>query len=148
MEKAKVTWYLKQGEEFVPSKNHHAGSFTNNEKIKVDIQVWNNRWGVEDVEDIESPIVNLYFDTLEDSALLRNCKVILNGYDQLPLTIREEKASAAIGKKLSGKGNNGSDKISANRDNFFNLTFELDLGSSRLKNNDLKGLNFEIVSMD
>ena len=149
LDKPKISWFVKEQDGlYAPKEEHHAGTYNNEEKIIVDIQVWNNRWGVEDVETLRSPVLNFYFDTIEDSALLELCKVSFDDMGEVPLIIRGNKASARIGRDLSGKKNNGDDNDENNAQNFVNIRFEFDAEGHRLKENDLKNVYFEVVSMN
>lgn len=146
MDAPKITWYVKENTSFIPKQDYFAGTYTKSNKISTEIQIWNNRYGTVDVLPLEDAVLNLYFDTLEDSALLSGCKVILGGYDQLPLIIKNRKASVNLGVTLQGIKNDGDPAAADNAGCFINLTFEFDAPSYRLKENDLKHLYFEIVS--
>ena len=148
MQKPKISWFVKEPDgSFTAKEEHHAGTYTKQEKIIVEIQVWNNRWGVEDVEPLVDPVLNFYFDTLEDSSLLHLCKISVDDMGYVPLVIKGEKASARLGKTLSGKKNDGNDNLVANQTNYANIKFEFSAEDYRLKENDLKNVYFELVSM-
>lgn len=147
MKSPQLTWFIKENEQFIPKKEHYAGSYSRNETLSLEMQVWNNRWGVEDVEDLDDPMICLYFDTVEDSSLLEFCRIIINGTDEVPLIIRNKKATAFINRALSGKANNGDDRNPNNQNNFVNITFEFNAGDHKLKEDDLKSLYFEITSV-
>lgn len=146
MEKTKITWYVDTSEGLIAKKEHHAGTYSPRETLKVVIQVWNNRWGVEEVEPLKDAVVNIYFDTIEDSALLNLCSLEIDEMGKAPITIRDQKASARIGRDLSGKANDGVSEKTTNRSNFVTLTFSFDASKYRVKENDLKSLHFEIIS--
>ncbi|MCY7866129.1 hypothetical protein P8918_13435 [Bacillus spizizenii] len=148
MDKPRISWFVKDSEgSFMAKEEHHAGTYTKQDKIAVDIQVWNNRWGVEDVEPLVDPVLNFYFDTLEDSSLLHLCKIIIDDMGSVPLVIKGERASARIGRTLSGKKNNGDDNLVSNQACYINVRFEFEAEDYRLKENDLKNIYFELVSM-
>lgn len=141
-----ITWYSKIGDATYEAQSEiYAGTYTKEEKISVDIQIWNNRWGVEDTESLEDFILNIYFDNLEDSALLQCCKIILGGTDELSLMISNQKATISFPDTvtLSGVKNDGTSANS--KENYISLTFEFDAPGYQLKENDLKSLYFEIV---
>lgn len=147
MDKPIISWYSRIGDETYQAQSElYAGTYTKEEKISVDIQIWNNRWGTEEVETLENFSLNIYFDTLEDSVLLQCCRVILGGLDELSLIITGQKATVAFPDtvKLSGMKNDGSSANSS--DNYIALTFEFEASNYRLKENDLKSLYFEIIS--
>lgn len=148
MQKPRISWFVKESDgSFIAKEEHHAGTYDRQEKVAVEIQVWNNRWGVEDVESLRDPVLNFYFDTLEDSSLLHLCKISIDDMGFVPLVIRGEKASARIGRSLSGKRNNGDANEVSNQECYINIRFEFETEEYRLKENDLKNLYFELVSM-
>lgn len=148
MNKPRITWFVKEDGGYVPKQEHHAGTYTPDNPIVLHLQVWNNRWGTEDVETIENPVLNFYFDTFEDKSLLERCKITFDEINLAPLIIKGEKATAIIGRPLSGKKNNGDEESVANRDNFIDIKFEFRADGYRLKENDLKNIYFEIVPMN
>jgi hypothetical protein len=148
MHKPRISWFSRIGDDaYVAQKELYAGTYTKEEKVSVDIQIWNNRWGTEDVADLEDFALNIYFDSLEDSSLLQCCKIILGGQDELSLIISGQKATVSFPDtiELSGVKNDGA---VSNVANFITLTFEFSASEYRLKENDLKSLYFEIVSLD
>lgn len=147
MEKAKITWYAKLSseEKYEPANELYAGTYAEDNKIVVDLQIWNNRWGGEDVEALEDFYLNMFFDTAEDKSLFDYCTVVLNGSDILSLEIVGQHASLALpgNVKLSGTKNDGASK--GNEDHFLTLSFMFNASGAKLKENDLKTLFFEIV---
>lgn len=146
MEKPIITWYSRLGEDTYAAQSEiYAGTYTKESNINVDIQIWNNRWGTEDVEPLENFSLNIYFDTLEDSALLQCCKVALGGTDELSLIISGQKATVSFPEAivLSGVQNDGTSANS--QDNYIYLKFTFSAPNYQLKENDLKSLHFEIV---
>ncbi len=142
-----ISWYIKDFEgNYVPREEYHAGEYNNTSKLLVQMQIWNNRWGVEDVKDLNNPVLNFYFDTIEDSSLLGMCKISINEFNNMPLVITGQKASVSLLHPLKGLKNDGT--ILANSNNFTNVTFEFDANDYRLKENDLKNVYFELISMD
>ena len=142
-----ITWFVKMGDEpFKSQKEIYAGTYSKENKLVVDMQLWNNRYGIVDADTLEGFTINMYFDNLEDSALLSCCKVILGDQDELPLIIRGQKATISFPTeiKLSGAKNNGA---LSNAANYIKLTFEFAAEEYRLKENDLKSLFFEIIAM-
>lgn len=148
MEESIITWYVKEDDIFTSKDEFNAGAYSNKKPISVDLQVWNNRWGVNDVEDIESPVLTIYFDSYEDASLLKFCKVYINKGEELPMIIRDNQAHASISRVLSGKQNDGEEGKESNKKNYIDIHIEFDAGDSRLKENDLKKLFFEISSLD
>ena len=147
MDSAKIQWFVGAEGNFSVKSSHHAGTLTPNNSISIDLQIWNNRWGVADVENLINPVVTFYFDKLEDSAVLQYCQLILNNNENVSLTIAGNKAMAAIPCTLSGVANNGV--ATASRANYLGLQFKIVLPSeSRIKHNDLKNLYFSVSPLD
>lgn len=146
MDKPKITWHVETEAGLLSKKEYHAGTYAPGDVIKIKIQVWNNRWGVENAPDLRDAVVNMYFNTVEDSALLSLCSLEVDDMGTVPMTIRDTKASARLGRNLLGLANDGNPSKSANRENFTTLTFSFDAKTYRMKENDLKSLYFEMVS--
>ena len=75
-----ITWYAKldNDTEFNKTNEIYAGSYTKENSINVNMQIWNNRWGTEDVQSLNNFNINIYFDKEEDFILLDYCTVVLN----------------------------------------------------------------------
>lgn len=125
-----------------------AGTYTHNTPIALDIRIWNNRYGVFDVEDLKDFALNFYFKDFEDAALLNFLKVTYNNIEELNLDIIEGRATAKFFDTivLSGKANSGEEK---DRDNYLALLIEFDIPDKtvKLKNSDMKSLFLEIVKL-
>ena len=125
-----------------------AGTYTHNTPIALDIRIWNNRYGVFDVEDLKDFALNFYFKDFEDTALLNFLKVTYNNIEELNLDIASGKATAKFFDTivLSGKANSGEEK---DRDNYLDLLIEFDIPDKtvKLKNSDMKSLFLEIVKL-
>lgn len=143
-----LTWFVVEGEMYKPKAIYNAGMVNNNEMFIVNLQVWNNRWGIDDVESIDNPVMNIYCDNIEDSFLLDNIKIIIDEYEIGSVVNREEFLSVLLGKKLSGSKNNGDETDRNNNENFINIRLEIDLRNRNIKDNDLKSLYFEIVDFN
>lgn len=125
-----------------------AGTYTHNAPIALDVRIWNNRYGVFDVEDLKDFALNFYFKDFEDASLLSFLKVTYNNIEELNLDIASGRATAKFFEDvvLSGKANNGEDK---DRENYLDLLIEFDVSdkSIKLKNSDMKSLFLEIVKL-
>ena len=147
MNEPKLEWYSRIGkdEKYALDNNVYAGTHTEGNPITVSLQLWNNRWGVEDVEPLEDFHINMFFKNKEDSALLQYCTVTLNEADVLSLAITEDIATLEFPKPivLSGTKNDGTTKN--NQDHFITLQFTFQANGEDLKENDLKSLFFEII---
>ena len=144
---SKITWYVKQSGDFLPETNYYAGTYSPGGVVELEIQIWNNRWGTTNADTVFNAVLNMMFDTVEDSAILPLCKLSTD-VQQLPLLIRGQSASAVLGKHLVGAKNDGDASNPANEDNFITLKLEVDLSDGRFKANDLKNLYFDLTSLD
>ena len=123
-----------------------AGTYTNYNPISVDLRIWNNKFGTEDVDDLENFVVNLYFDKYEDNSLLQFLTVSYNDIEEVPINVANNIATATFLNNvvIKGTANSGSDE---NTDNYINLKiqFKIDDPAINLKNNDFKSLFIEVV---
>lgn len=140
----KITWYVLEDVngiyEYSPKRTHDLeGSYAPNDIVKVKIQLWNNRLGIEDVQDATNAKLCVFFKNYEDNYMLKLCKVKFNNEEAKALNIDMDRGTIDLG-NLSGRANNGSD---LNIDNY--IEFELIIGPlpSNLKN-ELKGLVLDI----
>ena len=138
-----IQWFVKEEDAYVPRQEYYTGTYTQEEQVKTDMRIWNNRWGTKDVEDLENATLKFYFDTLEDSSLMDFCSIVVGGYSHIKPEVVNQKGYIHFNKDLSGKANDGS---AENEDNYIDISFRFDAGSQRLKNNDLKNLYFEIIA--
>ncbi|MBD8524022.1 hypothetical protein [Lysinibacillus fusiformis] len=141
---SKISWFIKENDVYSEKKEHHAGTFRKDEKIVINMQAWNNRWGVKDAEDIISPVLSFRFDSFEDNALLRLCKVIVNQSFELPVTVKDNSAVVVIGETIIGRSNDGDENSYENKNNFIDIRLEIDIRDRDLKENDLKKMYFEL----
>lgn len=141
---SKISWFIKEHDVYSEKKEHHAGTFRKDEKIVFNMQAWNNRWGVKDAEDIISPVLSFRFDSFEDNALLRLCKVIVNQSLELPVTVKDNSAVVVIGETIIGQSNDGDENSYENKNNFIDIRLEIDIRDRDLKENDLKKMYFEL----
>ena len=149
MDKPNITWFVKRDDSYIPLEEFHFGEYVFGDKMVIEMQIWNNRWSLTDVQDLEMPGIVIYFDTIEDSKLLEMCSIEVEGAP-LDLYIENNQARAMLftdeGRKIMGQSNNGLP--TENPYNFVDITFKFSAGDKRLKNNDLKNLYFELVSMN
>ena len=142
----KITWYVNEENVYTPETDFYAGNFSAGETVTVKLQVWNNRWGTTAVDTLSDAVLNLRFDTVEDSALLSNMTVLVNDRDYMPVLVRNQIASVSLGVSLSGAVNNGN--ADSYPGNLVTLEVSLSLASGRFKANDLKSLYFDITSLN
>lgn len=147
MEGPKIEWYSRVGTDakYAPDNNVYAGTYTKKHPLVIYLQLWNNRWGTEDVESLDNFYINMFFKHKEDSVLLEHCTVILNDSEVLNLNRSGDLATLEFPRaiSLSGTKNDGSSKNNA--DHFLTLQLTFDAGDAELKENDLKSLFFDIV---
>ena len=142
-----ISWYAKKLTDTKYSLNQqfYAGKYTDSDQIVVDIQLWNNRWGTETVNDLTDYDICFYFDRLEDSVLLNFCTIVYNNTNILTFNISGQKAIVEFPGKpvIKGTKNNGSSLD--NPGNFVQLRFIFSAPEERLKDHDLKSLYFEVL---
>ena len=147
MSKAQISWYVKclSDERYSVDDNFYAGKYTDEDPIVVDIQLWNNRWGTENVEDLTDYDICFFFDCVEDSVLLNYCTIIYNDSNIVPFYVTGHKAVLSMDTKpvLSGLKNNGSSADNPNHFLQLRLIFQAD--NEKLKSNDIKSLYFEVL---
>lgn len=144
-----ITWYAKldNDTEFNKTNEIYAGSYTKENSINVNMQIWNNRWGTEDVQPLSNFNINIYFDKEEDFILLDYCTVVLNKTEILTINKTDKIGVLTFDQiELSGALNDGT--IENNPNNYILLDFIFKApNNTRLKVNDLKTLFFEIIPL-
>ena len=140
----KTTWYVLEDIdglfEYSPKRTHDMeGSYAPGDTLSVKIQLWNNRLGMEDVQDATNAKLVVFFKNYEDNYLLKLCKVKLNNEEAKPVTIDMDRGIFNLG-TISGGANNGSD---LNTDNY--VEFELQIGAIPMNvKSELKGLILDV----
>ena len=144
----KITWYIREDIDGISEYYHKRtyeldGSYAPNDKIILDIQVWNNRLGTEDVQDAKNAKLSIFFKNYEDNYMLNLCKIKFNNEEAKALNIKMDRGLIDIG-TISGGANNGS---TLNVNNY--IEFELQIGPlpTNLKS-ELKGLILDIEYED
>lgn len=129
---SKITWYILEDEEYIQDDEYYLGSFSPDSEIQLKVQVWNNRYGKNNVESIPNARLAIYFDSIEDSMLLEYCTVSINDNNLTKIPVMFGKGIIDIG-LLSGNSNNGMDIID-NIYNFKNITISFKGFPTNLKN--------------
>lgn len=129
---SKITWYILEDEEYIQDDEYYLGSFSPDSEIQLKVQVWNNRYGRNNVESIPNARLAIYFDSIEDSMLLEYCTVSINDNNFTKIPVMFGKGIIDIG-LLSGNSNNGMDIID-NTYNFKNITISFKGFPTNLKN--------------
>lgn len=116
MNKPIITWHAEKNEQLENiNETYYAGSFNpNSPAITLALQVWNNRWGQENVQNIESSKLVLGFNTLEDSKLLEICEVRIDGRAYDKVEIMGSKGYINLDRELSGASNSGTSSSTGN----------------------------------
>lgn len=144
-----LSWYTKLENEsnYAPTQEKFIGTYTALTPLKVNIQLWNNRYGEEDTDDLKNFSLRLGFRSFEDSALLDKAQLTLASGQILPGQITGDKKIFVLPNNvtISGRRNNG--EINENEDNFISFVLEFNLDTKiQLKENDLKDMYLEVIN--
>lgn len=147
MEKITYSAKLSDLNNYKDTEDIYGGTYTNGKPISIDIQIWNNKYGTVDVEDLENFVLNLYFDKYEDNSLLQFITLSRNNVEEVPIDIMNGVATATFYNNvvLKGTANNGDPET--NVDNYIDLTLTFNVNNSDivLKSQDLKNLFLEVI---
>lgn len=141
MNQPSISWYIKEDDDYIQDNDYYLGSFSSSSDILMKVQVWNNRYGNESVEDIENARLSIYFDTVEDSSLLQYCTISINNDEFIQPEIYLNRATINIG-TLLGTFNSGMDN-EKNIGNYKNIIIKFSNMPTNLKNG-LKNLFLDI----
>lgn len=132
MKDPQISWYIKENEDvtFI-DKEIYMGSYnSSNMEAVFNVQLWNNKWGDEDVKNLENFSIVIFFDTIEDNALLSRCEVkVDNGGYQKPEMIGS-KGMIKVDRIVSGMRNNGT----LNANNYLDLSIRISPITGDMKN--------------
>lgn len=148
MEDSKITYSAKLAEieKYEDLDEIYGGTYTRNNPIEIDIQIWNNKYGTTEVKALNNFALNIYFDKYEDASLLNFLTIIYNDIEELSLNHGDGYVVANFLNtvSISGLPNNGSE---TNKDNYIKLKliFNVNNDNIELKTKDLKTINLEIV---
>ena len=133
-------------EDYDDTNELYGGTYTKNNPIAIDIRIWNNKYGVVDVEDLRDFSLVFYFDNYEDNALLKFLNVEYGNPQDFQLSVSETSATGTFFNDviISGKANNGDDTDTINYLDLY-LEFRLPDETISLKQLDLKSLYMEVV---
>ena len=148
MDTPKITYHVLNTDDTYTKQNSvYAGTYTGDEALEVNLRIWNNFRGTEDVEDLENFNLVLKFLTVEDNALLKYISLAVTDEIEIPVLLED---NALVGKFidpiiLSGRANTGSDQYTSN---YVNITITFDPGAAAyLKDHDLKSLVLDVVEL-
>lgn len=132
MKDPQISWYIKENEDatFI-DKEVYMGSYnSSNIEAVFNVQLWNNKWGSEDVKNLDNFSIAIFFDTIEDNVLLSRCEVkVDNGSYQKP-EIVGSKGIIRVNKTISGSKNNGT----LNANNYLDLSIRINPITGDMKN--------------
>ena len=143
-----LSWHVKvdDADDFVSTRERYVGTYTGRKKIAVRIQLWNNKSGIEDVNDLKDFDVKIFFQDLEDSSLLN----YISTEDKEGNLMRMENLGKFLLLKfpvdttLEGKANNGITNESKKNCVEFKIIFQAP-ENVHLKEGDLKNLHLEVI---
>ena len=147
MEKPKITYHVLETDDTYVSKNNtYIGTYTGDEPLSVNLRIWNNYRGTEDVEDLTDFNLVLRFLTEEDNKLLPYIALSVTNQIEIPCIVEN---NALVGTffdpvVLSGQANTGSDEYVTN---YVNITITFHAPDAYLKDHDLKSLVLDIVEL-
>lgn len=127
-----ISWYVLEDDNYMREDEYYLGSYSPDSEIKVNVQVWNNRYGQQNSEDISNARLVVYFDSAEDNAILKYCSIAISNASYIPINTTFNKGVAEIG-MLLGTSNNGIDNVD-NNENFKNISLLFKDMPSNLKN--------------
>ena len=124
----------------------YGGTYTKNNPIAIDIRIWNNKYGVVDVEDLRDFSLVFYFENYEDNALLKFLNVEYENPQDFHLSVSDDSATGTFFNDviISGRANNGDDADTINYLDLY-LEFKLPDETISLKQLDIKSLYMEVI---
>lgn len=108
MERPNISWYLIDNGDQIQTDEYYLGSFNSSDEIRLKVQIWNNRYGTKSVESIRDAKLAIYFETLDDGAILNYCEIDVEQSGAIKPDISINKVLVSIG-GLNGSANNGLD---------------------------------------
>jgi len=147
MLKPKLQWFgkIKSDTAYEGTNDFFAGTYDGKDPLSVSIQLWNNRWGKEDCEDLKNFYITMSFKDFEDNALLEYCHVTVNGSEVIYPEIANKIATLPIPNSIVIKGTKNDGTAEKNKSNYLQLDFVFQAPEVHLKENDLKTIVFNII---
>ena len=142
-----IEWQARiENTSFSSIDNIYAGTHTENKAIVVYLRIWNNKGGIETVQDLTDFNIIMRFRNIEDTVLYEYCNV---SHRNVLLDKKIEKKYAIVKMpeyiKISGNNNDGTEEASSN---YLDLKFVFQAGLNvSLKENDMKELSFSIEKL-
>jgi len=138
---------LKTNDVYVQQDSMYVGTYTGDNPITVDLRIWNNYKGEEDIEDLKNFNIVVHFLTKEDNALLPYLTAEITGKELLSPIIEQDAVvfSFSEPQTLKGLANTGSIE---DIQNYIDITLSFSVPEEvYLKDRDLKSLVLEIVEI-
>lgn len=135
-----INWFVNEDNQYSACSEYYAGTYNLKDDFIIESEVWNNKWGTEDVADIPNGILCISFANAEDSVLLKFCEVKINDdvYRKVDNT-EFNRGTIKVG-RLSGSKNNGS---SSNTDNYKKITIKFSNAPTNIRD-ELKNMFISI----
>jgi len=148
MDKPQISYFVLTSDNlYARLQTVYAGSYTGDGPLSVNLRIWNNYQGTEDVEDLKNFNLVIRFLTEEDNALLPYVTVAVTDSMELPSIVEKNAAVFHFVDpiSLSGEANTGSDEY---YNNYVDITVTFDTGDDvYLKDHDLKSMVLEIAEI-
>lgn len=132
--KIDIYTYSNIDENYSAEDDLYIGSFNTNTDNIIKIRIWNNRFGLYDVDEASNVYVTLFFDKFEDKILFENMTIKINDDEEFIPTPVSDKIIFPIG-DISGKKNDGDSSSNNNKDNFKDIFIKISLSSKNLYEN-------------
>lgn len=148
MDAPQISWQIKKlsDSKYSNKTDYFAGIYTQSSALELELLLWNNRYGTEDVEDLSSFSIDAVFQDMEDSTLLEYLTMNFDGTMITP-SISKNVATFVVPESITiyGEANDGS---TAAINNYKHIKLTLDVPSVyKLKANDYKTLSLDIVEL-
>lgn len=139
--KIDIYTYSNLSQEYSLEDDLYIGSYNNTEAV-IKLRIWNNRFGLYDVEDAMNSNITIFFEKFEDKTLFEKTTIRVGDDEVFIPDLSVDKITFPIG-DISGRKNNG-DTTSDNSDNFKDITITIDIKSKNLYQN-LKSMYIDLT---
>lgn len=132
MKDPQISWYIKENEDvtFIDREIYMGSYNSSNIEAVFNVQLWNNKWGDEDVKNLENFSIAISFDTIEDNVLLNRCEVKVDKGGYQKLEIVGSKGIVKVDRVISGMRNSGN----LNANNYLDLSIRISPITGDMKN--------------
>ncbi len=132
MKDPQISWYIKENEvvTFIDREIYMGSYNSSNIEAVFNVQLWYNKWGDEDVKNLENFSIAISFDTIEDNALLNRCEVKVDKGGYQKLDIVGSKGIVKVDRVISGMRNSGN----LNANNYLDLSIRISPITGDMKN--------------